>query len=207
MRTDVRVSRRFRGFTMTETAIVLGVVGIVLGGIWVAAGSVMRNGRTKQAVQDIVSMASNIRATYMATNSFSISGNQTAAMITAGIVPSTLQTGVPANPTVNPWGGAVRITFQPATAPTPTPGVSRTFRISYFGTPVDACLGLASVLANLGTSDAPVQMVTNSASLKLIPNTPPVGLTIAQIQTECMRNMTGTNVNASASTEFDFAIH
>lgn len=43
-------ARKKRGFSLIEAAIVLGVVGLVIGGIWVAAAAVSENRRLNQAV-------------------------------------------------------------------------------------------------------------------------------------------------------------
>ena len=46
--TTLRRQRR-RGFTLTEIAIVLGIVGLILGAIWVAAAAVYNNLRVSHA--------------------------------------------------------------------------------------------------------------------------------------------------------------
>jgi type II secretory pathway pseudopilin PulG len=51
-------------FSLTELAIVLGVIGTILGAIWVAASHVYNNQRTDKAVQQIVTIASDIKALY-----------------------------------------------------------------------------------------------------------------------------------------------
>jgi prepilin-type N-terminal cleavage/methylation domain-containing protein len=190
--------RKPNGFTLTEIAIVLGIIGLVLGGIWVAAKTVMDSNRADQAVQDISTMAANMRATFLAVNQFSAGSktDATAAMVTAGIIPSNLIISSGSPPAKNAWGGEVRI-YQSSTD-------NRHFRISYLHTPPDACFRIASQLANLGTPDAPVALITNGSNSVTINLTgAAVGLTTAKIQTACNLN---TSV-ASASTEFDYAIH
>jgi hypothetical protein len=49
-----RTARRKRGFNLIEAAIVLGVVGLVIGGIWVAASSVSRTMGINQIVKDVM---------------------------------------------------------------------------------------------------------------------------------------------------------
>jgi prepilin-type N-terminal cleavage/methylation domain-containing protein len=196
-------TKKRKGFTLTEIAIVLAIVGLVLGAIWVAAKSVMDSNRATQAVQDISTMAANMRSTFLAVNSFSQSGDQTAAMITAGIIPNNLLNSNGTPLAKNAWGGAVKITLQPSGVPTP-PGSARAFRISYLDTPPDACFRIASQLANLGTSDAPIDLITNGGSPIAIPNSGgTVGLSTGTISTACASN----KGSGSASTEFDYTIH
>lgn len=190
--------KQSRGFTLTELAIVLAIVGIVLGAIWVAAAQVFAANKANQATQDITTIVANIRSTFLSANSFSSSGDQTTAMVTAGILPSDLLTGVPASPVKNAWNGAVKVTFNPSSN-------ARVFRVSFLNTPADACFRIASQLANIGTSDAPINLITNGGTVTAIPNLPPanVGLSSQTISTLCNAN-TGS---ASASTEFDYNIH
>src|SRR5882762_1552401 len=53
-----------RGFTLTEIAIVLGIVGLILGAIWVAAAAVYSNLRTSKATTELLNIVQNVRALY-----------------------------------------------------------------------------------------------------------------------------------------------
>jgi hypothetical protein len=53
-----------RGFNLIEAAIVLGVVGLVIGGIWVAASAVQENLRTKRMQEGITSIYQGILSQY-----------------------------------------------------------------------------------------------------------------------------------------------
>lgn len=53
-----------RGFTLTEIAIVLGIIGIILGAIWAAAAMVYENNRTKQAREETLTIINNWRSIY-----------------------------------------------------------------------------------------------------------------------------------------------
>jgi prepilin-type N-terminal cleavage/methylation domain-containing protein len=56
------VSRR--GFTLTEIAIVLGIIGIILGAIWAAAAMVYENNRTKESREQALAVINNWRSIY-----------------------------------------------------------------------------------------------------------------------------------------------
>jgi prepilin-type N-terminal cleavage/methylation domain-containing protein len=53
-----------RGFTLTEIAIVLGIIGIILGAIWVAASAVYNNIRISHANTQVLQLAQGIRSLY-----------------------------------------------------------------------------------------------------------------------------------------------
>jgi len=56
------IDRKARcAFTLTESAIVLGIVGVVLGAVWVGAGSVWGGYRSNKVMQEIMSVAQNMR--------------------------------------------------------------------------------------------------------------------------------------------------
>ena len=59
--------RRQRGFNLVEAAIVLGVVGLVIGGIWTAAAAVNRNMKLNDLTQAISIMHNNLSAVYRST--------------------------------------------------------------------------------------------------------------------------------------------
>lgn len=64
-----------RGFTLTEAAIVLGIVGLVLGGIWTAARGVYDNLKAKEGTELLITLVQNIRAAYASVPSFSSATN------------------------------------------------------------------------------------------------------------------------------------
>jgi type II secretory pathway pseudopilin PulG len=59
-----RQQTRTRGFSLTEIAIVLGVAGIVIGGIWTIARSAMESMRVQEAEQELTIVVQNIRDYY-----------------------------------------------------------------------------------------------------------------------------------------------
>jgi prepilin-type N-terminal cleavage/methylation domain-containing protein len=53
-----------RGFTLTELAVVLGIVGIILGAIWAATGMVYENNRTRLATSEMLTIVNNWKSIY-----------------------------------------------------------------------------------------------------------------------------------------------
>jgi hypothetical protein len=73
------------GFNLIEAAIVLGVVGLVIGGIWVSAAKLHQERQLNQAVTDMLIVSNNIRRIY---KGFDLSGHfplDTKAAYDAGI--------------------------------------------------------------------------------------------------------------------------
>jgi type II secretory pathway pseudopilin PulG len=86
---------RAAGFTLTEVAIVLGIMGLILGAIWTAASSVYSNQRVHQANTAIMQIAQGVRALYAtaSTTGYTSATNITPMLITAGALPSNLVNG------------------------------------------------------------------------------------------------------------------
>src|SRR5580698_8781109 len=96
----IRSSRqRRRGFTLTEIAIVLGIVGLILGAIWVAAAAVYNNLRISHANTQILQTAQAIRTLYATQNTVT-AGDITPSIITAGAVPKDMVNGATL---INAW--------------------------------------------------------------------------------------------------------
>ena len=53
--------RQSGGFTLTEAAIVLGIVGLILGAIWVASASVYSNYRVNNAVKELIAIVGGVK--------------------------------------------------------------------------------------------------------------------------------------------------
>ena len=139
-----------KGFNLIEAAIVLGIVGLVVGGIWVAATSVYANLRSKTATDQLLKVAQGVRALY-ATSSVTGSANGTdltASMAQANVLPSDILTTAPnaadATNTVNPWGGNIAVYSAPNSAATAQAG----FAITITRIPAAACTDF--VMRNLG---------------------------------------------------------
>jgi type II secretory pathway pseudopilin PulG len=112
-------ARRRRGFTLTEMAIVFGVIGMVMSGIWVAADHARETSRTSRAVNQITSILSGYRTLYKQSpvDTGNPSGPQSFVDITcvgvnAGYFPSemllnvTCATGTGSTYPASPWGSA-----------------------------------------------------------------------------------------------------
>ncbi len=59
-----------RGFSLTEVAIVLGIIGIVMGSIWSVAGAVHQDVQREQFAEQLAGIVKNIRGAYLAKASF-----------------------------------------------------------------------------------------------------------------------------------------
>jgi len=77
------MKQRQAGFSLIELAIVLGVVGVVMGGIWVVVGKVQQMARVKQTVEQVITLKKNVRDYYQSRACIPGDGVQTAALIGA----------------------------------------------------------------------------------------------------------------------------
>lgn len=53
-----------KGFSLIEAAIVLGIVGLVIGGIWVAAAAVAQNNRVSEMAKDVLSICARAKEVF-----------------------------------------------------------------------------------------------------------------------------------------------
>ena len=114
-----------KGFTLTELAIVLGVIGVVLGGIWAAASASFNSQKVDKAQQELITIVNNVRALYANRQGFAqgaMAANATVAaqkasaaaltlaMINAGVFPADMVDNSTSPPTVrSPWNTNVTI--------------------------------------------------------------------------------------------------
>src|ERR1700733_12022724 len=73
-----------RGFTLTEIAIVLGIIGLILGAIWVAAAAVYTNMRTSKTTTELLDIVQNVRAMYATSGTVDPAADMAAFGIQAG---------------------------------------------------------------------------------------------------------------------------
>ena len=91
--------KRRRGFTLTEIAIVLGIVGLILGAIWAAASAVYENLKFSQAQQGITLSAQQVRSLFASSNTTGVPAGSPASILAPGMLPvSWTNSGNPGNP-------------------------------------------------------------------------------------------------------------
>lgn len=64
-----------RGFNLIEIAIVLAVVGLIIGGIYTAASAVTENNRRRNTQTQLLTIVQNIRTTYASQTAFAVPSN------------------------------------------------------------------------------------------------------------------------------------
>jgi len=151
-------SKRRRGFTLTEIAIVLGIIGLILGAIWVAAASVYGNMRISTANTELLQVAQAVRSLYatsgttdqtadMAPQDTAQAGNGL-TYIRAGVFPTNaLNQGSATTSTFtrNPWGGAIFVQSAQQVA-----GTNDSFVVVFNSIPNDACINLLTSSTGTG---------------------------------------------------------
>ena len=138
---SVEQQKKKRGFTLTEIAIVLGIIGLILGAIWVAAGAVYQNLRVSKAQTELLQITQAIRTLYATQTVVDTAAavNLTSSLIAAKVFPSDAVLNAT---TVNgPWGGSTMNIYS-QTDPAGVTGDS--FSVEFDNIPVSACIALAT---------------------------------------------------------------
>ncbi|MBI1273829.1 MAG: prepilin-type N-terminal cleavage/methylation domain-containing protein [Alphaproteobacteria bacterium] len=142
-----KARRGKKGFTLVELAVVLGVVGLVLGGIWVFAGRSNESARTEQSLGQLVILLNNIRSYYLSQPNMA-SGDVTTILAAASVFPSEmLRAGAP---TIvdHPWGalppgGGLLVSGTTASGGASTGGTYY-FTLTYRGLKAESCIAFAA---------------------------------------------------------------
>lgn len=164
---SVEQQKKKRGFTLTEIAIVLGIIGLILGAIWVAAGAVYQNLRVSKAQTELLQITQAIRTLY-ATQTVvdSVAAqNLTTSLIAAKVFPSDSVNGNTVN---GPWGGStINVISQTGSL------VGDSFSVEFDNIPQSACIALLTSATGSGrdqgllgvafTASAAAPTILNSA--------------------------------------------
>ncbi|WP_301100321.1 type 4 pilus major pilin [Propionivibrio sp.] len=135
--THQRIARQTRGFTLTEAAIVLGIVGLILGAIWVAAASVYANLRVKQTSEQILTIAQAVRALHATSTTIPAGINALDVARAGGIPKDMLDDALNPTTVTDVWGGAVNILRGTQVV------AGDSFGISFARVPQQPCVDLA----------------------------------------------------------------
>jgi type II secretory pathway pseudopilin PulG len=100
--------QRRRGFNLIEAAIVLGVIGLIVGGIWVSAAAMMESYKVNKTVEGVFTIARNTQDLISARDAQAIGDNVyvTDTVRAAGGIPGDWVNGTTIK---HPFGGAVPI--------------------------------------------------------------------------------------------------
>jgi prepilin-type N-terminal cleavage/methylation domain-containing protein len=182
--------RRTQGFTLTEIAIVLGIIGLILGAIWVAAASVYNAQRLNHANQATLQIAQGVRALYATSSStgYATSFDMTSALITANAVPNDLVASGGTTLTGPFPGGATGII---ATSD------GNGFVVVMSGVPKAACI---SVLSNVGGTARDPGLFNADAVPSAGPATTDATTTGTALTAAITPSGGGTTVSAAAAT-------
>ena len=169
-----------RGFTLTEIAIVLGIIGLILGAIWVAAAAVYNNMRVATANTELLQITQGLRAMYATSSTVDPGANMPGNLtyVHSGVFPTNaLNLGTPSASTsaLNPWSGNIYIaasTFNIA---------NDSFAVAFDAIPSQACITLLTSSTGQGR-DPGMFGVTAGAALAggAVPAAPAIQLTPGQ---------------------------
>jgi len=130
-----------RGFTLTEIAIVLGIIGLILGAIWIAASAVYMSMSTSKAKSELLQITQGIRSIYgdQVLVDTANAVDLTPALIAAKILPS--DSIVNASTVNGPWPGS---SIEIYSSQNPYTGVvGDSFEVVFANIPMAACIALA----------------------------------------------------------------
>lgn len=142
------MQREKKGFSLLEAAIVVGVVGLVIGGIWGVVSSVRASMQSNQLHQQTLNLVSSIRDYYANRPLPSVAGSITDTLGMKGRFPeemcpancvSDLSNGLPRT-IRNAYGGA-------ATVVIPNPAYPNQFYINYTSVTQKGCMELGMKLS------------------------------------------------------------
>jgi prepilin-type N-terminal cleavage/methylation domain-containing protein len=143
-----------RGFTLTEIAIVIGIMGVFLSAVWTAASNVYSSHKAQQATSQITQLVNGYRTLYSQHN-VDVAGDVTCTGVNAGLFPSEMITAATTGfcstaaantkitPTTiapqTPWGGISYVLITASQAP---PSI----RIYYKNLTAAQCIYLANII-------------------------------------------------------------
>lgn len=150
-----------RGFNLIEAAIVLGVVGLVIGGIWVAAAAVQSNMKKSDASRGLIQIVQNVRNLYYG-QSPTATATITNNLIAANAIPGNFVNSTTS--ALNPWNGAVTVAIAGASYDQ--------IDVAYATVPKDGCIELTSRNTNISTGVGLTQiLIANGTSTVTVAST------------------------------------
>lgn len=212
-------SQRRRGFTLTEAALVLLVVGTVISAMWVAAEHVWSKNRVYRTTQQIANTVENIRERYGKTLmswpalTWPSGTDVTSTFDTQGLIPFEMRRDPYAAPGSSAIDHALNDTqtggsFHVLTITNPMTGQLSAFRIQLLGVGTSSCINLL-VSAPLSDSQIGyVQVGTQAMTFSnLINNGNASGTSYAEVLTANTAQTWCNSATNKNEVDFDFLLH
>lgn len=185
------IKTRQRGFNLAELAIVLGVVGIILSGVWAISGSVSESARRETMFQEVVQTVKGVRTYYEGQYNVNISMSSSALtdlLIRHGAIPSEMVPDrtvavVQAN---TPWTKTV--TAEGSFLVRPDTGNAFHFQIEMRNIPYGACITLATRLSGDGAPKGLTGLSIDGTTMSTIP------VTVGSAQASCNKQTSGSKL-------------
>ena len=173
-----RVSKQ-AGFNLIEAAIVLGIVGLIVGGIWAAAASAYENMRQQSASKNLLSLAQNVRGFYAQNQATSIDGN-TENLFSLGLIPADMVVGGAGTHTIrHQWGGTVDVIDASASTSLAS------FEVRFNSMNSEACRNFIMRNGNAARGSGLLQIKTDSGMVMDIGSDSTATTDIANVNTKC----------------------
>jgi prepilin-type N-terminal cleavage/methylation domain-containing protein len=161
--------RRRKGFSLIEVAIVLGIIGLVIGGIWVASAAVQTNLREAIASEGLLQIVQNVRSNYNG-QSPSATADITADLVSTLSIPADLLQGTQ---TRTPWNTAITVALDNSS------GLVDRFTVTFAAVPRVSCVELVARNTNITIGTGLVNIVVNggtATTLTTFPVDPPTAV-------------------------------
>jgi prepilin-type N-terminal cleavage/methylation domain-containing protein len=205
MKKQMSARKTRRGFSLTELAIVMGVVGMITGGIWWASSNAQELQRDNAGVSEMQETAQNI-ITMMSGRTINAcpgdldaaGGGITSCMIAAQAIPSNDTYLGSKKLASNPWLPKAGFKIYKMSA--------KTFRLSFYGLSYKGCIALLTQMTACQNNQqgCPTNVIVQSGGVSQLPDATSgwaLTMTSAKAQALC-----GSNTTAANSTEFDFSL-
>lgn len=175
------------GFNLIEAAIVLGIVGLIVGGIWAAAASAYENMRQQAASKNLLSLAQNIRGFYAQNPSDTID-TDLENLFSLGLLPADMVVGTTGSHTLrHQWGGDVTLTDA-----TTSSGLA-SFQITFNKMNSEACRNFIMRNSNAARGSGLLVVGTDSGVVMDLANNSSATTDISNVNSKC-GNTTQKNV-------------
>jgi prepilin-type N-terminal cleavage/methylation domain-containing protein len=166
-------SRHRKGFSLTELAIVLGIAGVLMGSIWVAASGIYSNRRQSRANVQLMTIVQNIRLSHVGRPTIAAAAavDLTDLMIQSGMLPpDALESGA----TKGPWPGSSIHIYSSTTTQ-----AGDAFEIQFRNIPSFACIVMLTANSGQGR-DRGLRMASGRPTQNVYMNYAPTTFPVTQ---------------------------